>query len=298
MKSMYEIIKHQNGEAFARAIRNYDARIFDIENLPDIVRFAGKNSEPILLFLRSIIGVEEKECVVETLNPFELLKRAGYKAFYADSLKKQNSIQKYFAKGEELCTFEDPNRYKNYYIIHCVKKNVNEIKREDFPHPSRQDEYGTSVISIQILKRGGFISIKNRYNHRVNNPDNTFDSNPDTIINGLSRALKKYFNVDFAVQKTPIPEGYTYQNNKLYKYHLEYNNIYFGENFYLKDGKIHRFNKDYQFLVSSCLFDLKEKKVTDLIGENPYVDVINAEMEGKKSSTKKRRERIFFISRW
>lgn len=287
-KSMYEIIKRQNGEAFVRAIRSYDARIFDIPNLPEIVKFAGNKSEPILLFLRSMIDEEKNEKVVETLNPFQLLKKAGYNAFLANSLKKQNSIEKYFAKGEHLCTFEDPHRFENYYIVHCIKKGAEELKRCDFSgKEQREDEYATSVISIQILKKGGFISIKNRYNHKVSNPDNTFNSNPDHIIAGLSQALKNYFKVDFHVQKSSVPDGYTYQNNWLYKYYLECNNIYFGENSYLKDGKIHHVNRDYQFLVSSFLFDLKEKKVTDLIGENSYVDVINAEMKGKKLQRKK-----------
>ena len=31
--------------------------------------------------------------------------------------------------------------------------DVADIKREDFKNPTRQDEYGTSVISIQFNKR-------------------------------------------------------------------------------------------------------------------------------------------------
>ena len=45
--------------------------------------------------------------------------------------------------------------------------DVDNIKREDFKHPERQDEYGTSVISIQFSKEhGNSLAIINRYNHR------------------------------------------------------------------------------------------------------------------------------------
>ena len=35
-KSMFDIIKKQNGEKFAKEIRDTDSRIFEIENLPEI----------------------------------------------------------------------------------------------------------------------------------------------------------------------------------------------------------------------------------------------------------------------
>ena len=75
-------------------------------------------------------------------------------------MEKQNAIKKYYAPGEEICTFRDPERFKRYYIINAVRKDVDKIKRGN--PPQRDDEYGTSVISIQVLKTGGFISIKNR----------------------------------------------------------------------------------------------------------------------------------------
>ena len=80
---------------------------------------------------------------------------------YKDEL--ENAIKQYFAPDEELCTFRDPSRFQRYHIINAVRKDVDKIKRGN--PPQRDDEYGTSVISIQILKTGGFISIKNRYNH-------------------------------------------------------------------------------------------------------------------------------------
>ena len=53
-KSMYDIIKKQNGEHFAKAIRNYDNGIFDIPNIDKIVKYAGRDAEPILNYLISL----------------------------------------------------------------------------------------------------------------------------------------------------------------------------------------------------------------------------------------------------
>ena len=279
-KSVYDIIKRQNGEAFAKAIRNFDSGIFDVPDLARIVRYAGRNAMPLLPFLESLkeIHIEETS---GNFRLFELLSLAGYDAYYADTLEKQNAIQKYFESHEKLCTFNDNTRYINYYIINAVKKNADEIKRENFyGKEARQDEYGTSVISIQMLKTGGFISIKNRYNHTVPGCDNTFDSNPDNIIIGLSSAIKKYFGVDFSSQKVPLSNGYTYQNNQIIKYILVTNNVYFGEDFYVKDGVVHQINKDYQLMIRPFIIDLKDRKILNPAGvTDGFIPCFEAEIQ-------------------
>ncbi|MBO7244711.1 MAG: leucine-rich repeat protein [Alphaproteobacteria bacterium] len=260
-KSIFQIIKKQNGEAFAKRIRKFDSGIFEIENLPVILKYAGRNPEPLLEYLESLKKVQIIETVSDE-DPFSLLDKAGYHAYLADTLDKQNAISKYFEKDEMICTFGDAQRYRNYYIIHAVKKNVEEIKRKDFLNPKREDEYGRSVISIQILKTGGFIKITNRYNHTVDHPDNTFYSNPDEIIYGLSGALKKHFGVDFSSHKiTLLPDGYFLFNDQILKYYKETNNVYFGQGFYLKDGAIELVDKNSQFQVDEFIIDLKNKKV-------------------------------------
>ncbi len=273
-RSIYEQIKKQNGEAFAKAIRNYDNGIFDVPDIVEIVKYAGQEAEPILPYLTSLKNVKIEE-VEEPQDPIKLLDKAGYNAYYADTLSKQNLIEKYYASsrqlkcmrivspghyGEKLCTFSDKNRYKNYYIINAVKKNVNKIKRKDFiGKEKREDEYGTSVLSIQIAKSGGFISIKNRYNHTVENPDNTFNSNPDNIINGLSAALKKRFNVDFSSQQVDLPENFVIFNNHIIRYNYERNNVYFAASCYVKDGKIYSLKKGKELMLDTCIFNVQRK---------------------------------------
>ena len=254
---MYDIIKKQNGEHFAKAIRNYDNGIFDIPNIDKIVKYAGRDAEPIMNYLVSLKQITIQEMAVH-MDPIKLLDKAGYDAYVADTLEKQNAIQKYYAPGEEICTFRDPERFKRYYIINAVRKDVDKIKRGN--PPQRDDEYGTSVISIQVLKTGGFISIKNRYNHTVQNCDSTFNSNPDNIIMGLSDAIRHHFGADFSSQRVDLGPGYTLVGNQICKYYREINNVYISEDFYVKDGQICEIDKNTQIaLGNGLIFDLKHE---------------------------------------
>ena len=94
-KSIFDQIKKQNGESFAKAIRIYDNGIFDISDIVDIVKYAGREAEPLMQYLVSLknIKIEEAEKVK---NPFELLFNAGYDAYYVTNLHEQNLILKYF----------------------------------------------------------------------------------------------------------------------------------------------------------------------------------------------------------
>ena len=78
--------------------------------------------------------------------------------------KTESDIQefrKYYAPGEELCTFNG-GRLNRCHVFFAVKKNVDQITRTNFLNPQRQDEYGTSVISIQFTRgKPNILSIKN-----------------------------------------------------------------------------------------------------------------------------------------
>ena len=282
MKTMFDIIKKQNGEHFAKAIRAYDNGIFDIPDLDKIVKFAGREVEPLMNYLVSLKNVKIEEHAVHQ-HPLELLSKAGYTAYYADTLEKQNWPKQFYAKGEELCTFHDPNRYKNYHIVVAIKKNVQDIKRENFPHPKREDEYGTSVLQIQMLKSGGFISIKNRYNHTVENPDNTFNSNPDNIISGLSDALKHHYHVDFSSQKVHLPENFVLIDSQIVNCNYEINNVYFSENCYVEDGNIHEIDKQKELMLDYFILNLQDKSIKNPSElENGFIAALQEEIKDKK----------------
>ncbi len=300
-KSVYDQIKKQNGEAFAQEIRRFHNGIFELPNLKNMLKFAGRDAKPILEYLLFLKQKSENKNTTEEIlaeDPFELLEKAGYTAYVANTLQKQNAIRKYFAKGEELCTFHDAKRFQKYYIINAIKENVDQIKRENFPHPKRQDEYGTSVISIQILKTGGFISIKNRYNHTVNNPDNTFNSNPDNIIPGLRKALEHYFNIRFTHSHAlDLPDNYIMLNNQLIHYTAEWQGFYFGDYYYVKDDVLHELNQDYQIMADNFIIDLKNKKVFSPLSylNDSFPEVLNAELQGKKLTLTRDKENNHYL---
>ncbi|MDE6250879.1 MAG: leucine-rich repeat domain-containing protein [Alphaproteobacteria bacterium] len=284
-KSIYEIIKKQNGEGFARVLRGKGLQ--DIPDIAHIVKYAGhsaEDAEKLFPYLWSLKEFKEQNNPTNA-DPFQLLDQAGYHAFEVHNLDEQNSIQHFFRHNEELCTFRDEHRYENNYMIHAIK---HEVWRDPYTikpskNPERQDEYGTSVISIQIRKKGGFISIKNRYNHTVDNPDQTFHSNPDEIIAGLSGALKAYFDVDWQSTGITVPNGFILYNKQLLKTNFEVNNCYFGDGFYAKDGEIIDIDKNNQIQMDYFIWDNKQKKLLNPSGTTDgFVQVFNNFVQGKK----------------
>lgn len=197
-------------------------------------------------------------------TPKELMAKAGYDLFECKTEEEIQSFKKYYTIAEQLCTF-DGGRLNECYVFFAVKKNVDDIKRENFKNPKREDEYGTSVISIQFTKdETHTLSIKNRYNHRVNNPDSTFSNNLDNIIEGLTKSFETYYGLKqkFKSDNFEIP-GYVKANDgKLYKYHYEMNNIYYCPNNIIIDNfQVKRFEKEKYIVFDYFILDLKNKKM-------------------------------------
>ena len=187
-------------------------------------------------------------------------------------------FEHYYARGEEICSFWK-NRVDDCRVWFAVKKNVDEIKRKDFTHPERQDEYGTSVISIQF-SRDAFqtLSIKNRYNHSVTNPDNTFNSNLDEIIPGLTDAFYRDYGVKDTIryQGSLKLDNYVLCDNKYYRFTNKLNNVFFCPNNIIIDN--HKVIKlpDSQILVDYFIFDTQNKKVSVYFPEakDAFVDSV------------------------
>ena len=289
--AVYKKLKKQNGEGVARVIR--DAVLLDVPNIVHILEFAGNNpddAQKLVPVIREIYKTQQESQYHTDKNPLELLNDAGYDAFVVDSLKKQNSIEKYFRPAEELCTFDDITRYKNYYMIHAVKRGAENIKPAT--KPERQDEYGTSVISIQIAKNSGFISIKNRYNHTVNDPDATFNNNPDKIIHGLTDSLKKFFHVDFNASENPLPDNFRMVNDQFVRYNYEIDNIYFGSDYYFSGSRITKLNKDYEVMLDYYILDKRSGTVRGILEKDNECtcDVLNNVFQNKKILVKRDKE--------
>lgn len=256
MSDIFKKIKVQNGERFAKALRKAVPESMLNEDMPEIVKHAGKDPDDafkISSYVRSMC-LDETAVKKKPECPLALLDRAGYDAYIVTDRKSQDAIKKYFAANEKLCTF-GTDRHKRYKIINAVKKNVDEIKRSDFKNPERQDAYGTSVISIQV--RDGFVSIKNRYNSTVSNCDATFDNNLDSIIDGLKVAVEDKFGIDLGKAST-TPSGFMVSKNKLVKVLQEINGIYYGDTVILENGNIVELPEN-QYLYAYFVFDMKTK---------------------------------------
>ena len=195
----------------------------------------------------------------------ELLESVGYNLYECKTNEDIQKFKKYYRGNETLCTFKDPNRIKGHYIFFIVKKNVDEIKRENFDHPQREDEYGVSVLDLQFDKgEKQIVSIKCRYNHTVSNPDATYSNNLDKIVPGLTYAFEKEydFNIgkeyltDFALNHYVRTIG-----GRLYKYNYEINNIHYcPDNVIINNGiVINNFKDKGRYTLLDC-FILDEKR--------------------------------------
>ena len=227
--------------------------------------------EPFKNYIYSLTEIEQQDIIVNK-TPTELLSEAGYDLYECKTEADIAQFQRYYAPGEELCTF-DGGRLSRCYVFFAVKKDVDKIKRKDFPNPTRQDAYGTSVISIQFSRgSSNTLSIKNRYNHTVENPDATFSNNLDNIILGLTDSFEREYGYNLSHNRSgfEIP-GYVNVNGKYYKYNYELDNIYYCPNNLIIDN--FEVKRDYQqmeryLIVDYFIIDLQEKRVF------PYKDKI------------------------
>ncbi len=278
MDATFKKIKSQNTERFAKALR--DRNLLTIPGIEKITEHAGNDPNPILDYLNSLKNITIEEHSVHE-DPIKLLRKAGYIAFHADTLEKQNSIKEYYAEGEAICTFDDEERYKDYHIIHCLKSNINDIKREDFKNPDKFDEYNLSLISIQIKKDGEHYFTIGRYNHKVKAPNETLPL--DAIAPGLAYSCKMTFNVDFSSKKASLPENYMLIDNQIVRYSNEVNGLSFDENYYVNNSGINKINKNEELILDYFILDLKNKKVIDIADSgDSFPSVFEKEIEGKK----------------
>ncbi len=219
---------------------------------------------------KHLMHSEVKEKKKTKLSPYELMKKRGYTLYKCKNENDIENFKKYYRDDEKLCTFKG-GRLNRCYVYFAVKKDVDEIKREDFDIPRRDDKYGTSVISIQINRITHMVSIKNRYNHTVENPDATFGNNLDNIVPGLTYAFEKELGLKIDVSNVAefeVPGYMKASDGKYYKYNYEIINNYFcTDNVYITDthvigeNTVHKLDKSRYILIDDIILDLKEKKV-------------------------------------
>lgn len=226
-----------------------------------------KNNNLEIKFKDYINGlIEYKDTLVKTdKEPYELLQDAGYTLYECHTEEEIENFKKYYREDELLCTFIYQDRLNSCYVFFAVKNNVDDIKRENFKSPQREDLYGTSVISIQFM-RGSFntVSIKNRYNHNVINPDATFSNNLENIIPGLTYSFEKKYNFTIMGGNSnfEIPFYACGNDGKYYRYNYEIHNKYYCYNNVVIDNfDVVKFDKERYILMDYFIVDLQEKTI-------------------------------------
>ena len=220
-------------------------------------------------FKMFIYGFLNKDEVIENSKktPKELFEEEGYDFYECKTEEDIQKFKKYYARGEELCTFRGRRLYK-CYVFFVVKKNVDEIKREKFKKPIREDDYGTSVMSIQFTKdEAHTLSIKNRYNHALleGNPDATYRNNLENIAPGLTKSFEntyglKQFNPNTNFEIKNYVRG---KDGKFYKYNYEINNIYYcADNIIIDNFEVKKLPKERYIVMDYFILDMKDKKIT------------------------------------
>ena len=143
---------------------------------------------------------------------------------------------------------------------------------------SRQDPYGISSMSVQIGKTGvdldiGDLSIKNRYNHKVESADATFENNLNNIIDGLHDAVYAIEGVaKKSNEKIKLPDGIVSDaKGNFFRFDRIINNVHFSQNGYMKDGVITIIDKSTQRMVDDYLVDSKSKQIKSVTSDVPQL---------------------------
>ena len=255
------ILEHQGElskiltDNFAKDIFLYDNLIKDEAYLKSFINFVFSRCEEN----------QGKSSLVNTGKTVsELFAEKGYDFFECKTEEDIQNFKKYYQEAEELCTFRG-GRLVQCYVFFAVSKNIDSIQRKDYPNPRRDDKYGTSIMSIQFTRtKPNMLSIKNRYNHTVNNPDATYSNNLEKIIPGLTKAFEKYYNLVQSNEpgEFDVPTYIKASDNLFYKYNFEINNTYYcPDNIIIENFKPQKLAKERYILMENYILDLKEKTI-------------------------------------
>jgi hypothetical protein len=194
-----------------------------------------------------------------------MLDEAGY--ILHDNIKTKEDYQgfaKFYAEGEGLCKFEKYDATERYSKLFWItKKDIKKIKRSD--NPNRQDEYSTSCMSVGIsTDKTTVAQICSRYNHTVKGCDNTFNSNLDSIAEGLTVAFNVDYNLQIKKSQKIELQNFYVVGGKYFYYSYETNGCKFGNN--TVDGVTY---DPSQFLVfDNFILNIKERTIRTADGSS------------------------------
>ena len=289
-------IKRIYGEKFSRLCRELFPQILDQEGallkilqekfsrncntLCESIEENGLKEDFKDLIYTAFDDDREEDKKEDSRTPYEILDEAGYELHECLTEEDIQEYRKYYKENEVLCTIYNGGRLNSRVCFWATKKDVDQIEREDFEHPKKDDEYSTSVLAIQFDKQPkSRVEIISRYNHTVPNPNCTLNNNLNNIAEGLQESFARlleergYSLNAKETMKFEIP-GYTLTSDgKYYKYNLEIDGKYYCPgNIVIEDGIAKEIgNPEEVILCDYFKIDLKNKKVDSLI-DNLIVD--------------------------
>ena len=277
MRRDYDKIKDTYGESMAKMCRRLFPGIMEKGELYSLLiskfspnRFLcddivyGNRVEDFENYIFSLCHLDN-DYVDNGKSVRELFNEKDYDFFECLTYSDIIQFMKYYEPEERLCTFHE-DRLSTHFVFWIVKKNVDEIKREDFEIPSRDDLYSTSVLSLQF-SRGicNNLSIKSRYNHTVADPDAILSNDLDRINEGLTKAFEREysFNITSFSGTCFNLNGYVLgSDRRFYKFNLMCNGIYYcPDNIIIDHGKIIKLDTSRYLLVDYFIIDMKDKKI-------------------------------------
>lgn len=260
-RSAFPSILETNGKLYEFLINNFapSHKLYD-----NLVKTNQLNEFKNYVLAELVEYKDKVESDLEVLKtPSELLSDVGYALYECHSEEEIQAFKSFYAPGEELCTFSG-GRLDSCHVFFAVRNDALALKREDFKEPKRQDEYGTSVISIQFSRDDDHsISIKNRYNHTVSNPDATFSNNLENIVPGLTASFEKYYGLKQQYHQEIDLDGFEFAQGRMYRYFYENNNIFYCEdNIIIDNGQIiEKYRDKGRYIFCGVLiYDKHDKK--------------------------------------
>jgi len=215
---------------------------------------------------------KEEKFITTDKDPYELLKEAGYTLHECRAEEEIQEYKKYYNDNEVICTIRDGNRLDTSFVFFAVKDNIGDIKRAIPGKETREDEYSTSLLSIQFPKNENtYPVIISRYNHTVENPNNTFGGNLERISPGLTCSFKKLLesrNMELHSATSELRVRNYVILDKLYKYYFEENGEYYCPGNLVVSAKGMVKLPASSMLVENFVIDFKNKTIKPFNNQN------------------------------
>ena len=220
--------------------------------------------------------------------------------------------------GELICSIYNGGRWQSRYVFFVRNNNWENIvpadkltqdniskewaeylekkgrKKEDGTYDlsglrrEREDPYSTSMLSIQVSKTGGAVDIISRYNHNVDNPNNTFNTSKKRVdseyIDGLWESILVYTGFERKLKEggNDLPENVKKSGGKYYFVSKEKDGEYWGDNFVIAnnpavysekygngvsvDGNVVSFNRDKYVTIEGVVYEKGKAYYSEISG--------------------------------